>query len=172
MGICPYCGQSAGWLSKEHSACVQKAEQGIEALKAYVADAVLQSRQYGESKVQVDLIVADAAIPQEQVPLAIKEGWSQGAEERSIAQPISDVEFSTISDFYRAAGLQQAEMQKTAGFRSMAFSFLIWTILHDQIDPDRGPIQFNLQAGEVPVFGMANVLVREDKDNKLLCWRL
>ena len=44
----------------------------------------------------------------------------------------------------------------------MAMSFLIWTVLHDQINPYHG-VQFNLQHGEIPVFGIANVLLREER---------
>jgi len=113
--------------------------------------------------VQIDKIVADAAIPEEEVLPAIEEGWSKGAEKRSMSQPISDPEFSALSDVYRAAGLRQDDVRKTAGFRAMAFSFLIWTVLHDQIEPYQGPVQFNLQAGEVPVFGIANVLLSEEQ---------
>src|SRR5229473_3479994 len=112
MSICRYCGQKAGWFSEAHESCIQKSNQGIEALKTCVASAVLQGKQYGEIKVQVDKIVADAAIPQEQVVPAIQEGWNQGAEKRSMAQPISNAEFSAISDVYRAAGLLQDDMRK------------------------------------------------------------
>ena len=37
------------------------------------------------------------------------------------------------------------------------------TVLHDQIDPYHGPVRFNLQHGEIPVFGIANVLLREER---------
>jgi hypothetical protein len=52
---------------------------------------------------------------------------------------------------------------KTPGWYAVRFSFLIWTVLHDQIDPYQGPVLFNLQHGEVPVFGIANVLLREER---------
>ena len=45
----------------------------------------------------------------------------------------------------------------------MFFSWRIWMVLHDQIEPYKGPIQFNLQAGEVPVSGIANVLLSEEQ---------
>jgi hypothetical protein len=163
MTICRYCGQKAGWFSEAHETCIQKANQGIETLKTCVADAMVQGKQFGEIKAQIDKIVADTAIPQERVLPAIKEGWSQGAEKRSMAQPISDPEFSVLSDVYRTAGLTQDDIRKTTGFRSMVFSFLIWTVLHDQIEPYQGPVQFNLHAGEVPVFGIANVLLSEEQ---------
>ena len=163
MSICRYCGEQAGWFSDAHERCTQKSTQGIEALKACVADGVVAVKPYDEIKAQVDEIVADAALSQEQVLPAIQEGWSRGAEKRSIAQPISDPEFSAISDIYRAAGLAQDDVVKTAGFRAMAFSLRIWTVLHDQIEPYQGPIHFNLQSGEVPVVGIANVLMSEEQ---------
>jgi hypothetical protein len=45
----------------------------------------------------------------------------------------------------------------------VGFSFGIWTVLHDQMDPYQGKINFNLQAGEVPFFGFANVLLSEEQ---------
>ena len=45
----------------------------------------------------------------------------------------------------------------------MTFSFLIWTVLHDEITPYTGPVRFNLQHGEVPVFGLANVQLSEER---------
>ena len=85
MSICRYCGQKAGWFSEAHEGCIQKANQGIEALKVCVASAILKDKQFGEIKAQLEKIVADASVPQEQVRPAIKEGWSQGAEKRSMA---------------------------------------------------------------------------------------
>jgi hypothetical protein len=163
MGICRYCGQKAGWFREVHDACVAKANSGIEAIKICVAEAIVQGEQYSEIKRHLDQTTSDSAIPQAELLPAIKDGWSRGAEKRGMAQPISDSEFSSMSDVYRAAGLTPEEMRTTAGFKAIVFSFLIWTVLNDQIEPYQGPIQFNLQTGEVPVFGMANVLVREER---------
>ena len=126
-------------------------------------NAIVEGRKYGEIKEQLDKIVVDSGMEREQIKPAIKEGWSEGAEKRGIGQPISDEEFSAIADVYREAGLTQEEVWKTTGHRAMAFSFLIWTVLNDKIDPYQGPVQFNLQHGEVPVFGIANVLLSEQK---------
>jgi hypothetical protein len=163
MSICRYCGQKAGWFSEAHESCIQRSSQGIEALKTCVADAVIGGKQYDEITAQLDRIAADAAIPQEQVLPAVKEGWSRGAEKRSMAQPISEPEFSAIADIYRAAGLTQDDVLQNAGFRAMVLSHRLWTVLHDQIEPYEGPIHFNLQAGEIPVFGIANVLLSEEQ---------
>lgn len=167
MAICRYCGQKAGWFSEAHDACIRKANNGIEALKTCMADAIIQGKPYSEIKPQLDKTTAESAIPQEQALAAIKEGWSQGVEQRSKAQPIGPGEVLVINDTYRAAGLRDEDItNKTAGFWAMNFSFLIWTVLHDQIDPYKGPIRFQLQPGEIPFFGIANVLVREERTAK------
>jgi hypothetical protein len=72
MAICRYCGEKAGWFSEAHGSCIQKAAQGIEALKQCVADAIVQGKQYPEIKAQLDKIVADSNIPQDQVLPASK----------------------------------------------------------------------------------------------------
>jgi hypothetical protein len=163
MSICRYCGQKAGWFSEAHEGCIQKVNQGIEALSACIANAIVEGKEYAEIEAQLGKVATDAAAPEEEVRRAIKEGWSKGAEKRSIAQPIGEPEFSAISDFYHAAGLTQDDVFKTAGFRAMVFSLQIWTVLNDQISPYQGPIRFNLQEGEVPVSGMANVLLSDEQ---------
>jgi len=163
MSTCRYCGQSAGWFSEAHEGCIQRSNQGIEALKACMENAVAQGMQYGEIRVQLDKIIAYAVIPQEQVLPAIKEGWSRGAEKQGIAHRLSENECSAIMSIFQAAGLTQDDVSETAGFRAVCLSWRIWMVLHDQIEPYKGPIQFNLQPGEVPVFGIANVLLSEEQ---------
>jgi len=167
MGICRYCGQKAGWFKEAHDSCMRMASQGIETIKAKVSLAVAEGKPYGEIKATLDEVIQGSRVPQQQALAAIKEGWSQGAEQRSKAQPISSDEFSAISSFYHAAGFKDEDIRnKTAGFFAMTFGFLIWTVLHHEIEPYQGPIRFQLQHGEVPVFGIANVLVKEERTTR------
>jgi hypothetical protein len=163
MGLCRYCGKKTGWFSDAHEDCIKKTEQAIQNVQTCLADAVVEGKQYTEIEERLKTNAAQLPIPNGQFLSAIKEGWSLGAVKRSIAQPISDSEFSAISEIYRAAGLTQDEVRKTPGFQAMVFSFLIWTVLHDEIDAYQGSINFNLQSGEIPVFGIANVLLSEER---------
>jgi hypothetical protein len=163
MGICTYCHQKAGWFSDAHDACVQKAAKGAETIQTCMANAVVQGKQYDDIAALINKVQGEAAIPQDQVRSALQRGWSDGSDTHCKKQPISLTEFSAISGLYKEAGFQPEDMLKTPGFRAMTLSYLIWTVLHDQIDPYQGPIQFNLQSGEIPVFGMANVLLSEQK---------
>lgn len=163
MGICRYCHQKAGWFADAHDACVQKANAGIESVKLCMADAVVEGKKYSDVSATIDKLSTDAAIPEDQLRAALKEGWSNGAENRSKAQPISGPEFTAIADLYRGAAFEEQEVFKTPGYMAMTFSFLIWTVLHGQVEPYQGRICFNVPAGEIPVFGIANVLVSEQR---------
>jgi len=161
MSVCLYCGQKAGWFSNVHSECAQKANQNIATLKKCVVDAIVQAKKYDDVKQEVNDL--KSGIPQDQFLTAFKEAWSEGAEKRSTAHPISDPEFTDIADFYRGAGITADSARHTSGHFAMLFSFLIWTVLNNEIDPYDGPVKFNLGADEIPVFGIANVLLSEQR---------
>jgi len=162
MGICSYCGQSAGWFHSTHEECVQRAAQGVECLKQTVADAVLSGKRFIDIEPILSSLRTEHQVPDQQAASATKDGWNVGAKERSVKEPISPDEFDTVSDLYNGVGFDE-EIWRTPGGRDMTFSNLIWTVLHDQIIPYGGPIQFNLQHGEIPFFAMANVLISEQR---------
>lgn len=166
MGICRYCHQKAGWFTDAHGACAQKADTGIESVRKCMADAVIEGKHYSDVSATTDKLAADAAIPQDRIRAALKQGWSQGAEQRSKAQPVSDEECQAILDIYRAAGLAAGLKDeewgpRTAAAHALLYSNRTWAVLHDRIRPYEGPIQFNLQTGEVPVWGIANVWLKQ-----------
>lgn len=192
MGICRYCHQKAGWFKDVHDTCAQaawsKVSAGIESLKKCMADAVIEGKHYSNVSATIDKLTADAAIPQEKVRAALKEGWNQGTEQRSKAQPVSAKELQDILDIYRAAGLaasptDETWIPKNAAAHALLYSYRTWTVLHDRIRPYEisnapppgflrneavpgvigtiNPISFNLQAGEVRVWGLANVWLKQ-----------
>ena len=163
MGTCKYCGQKAGFFSDAHPACIEKAKQAIQNMSAGLSTAIAEGKQSNEIKEQVDKTLSGLGIPKEQLMTAFTDGWSAGAKKRSMDKPIDNDEFSKIADVYRAVGLTEDGVRNTSGYRAMAFSFIIWMVLNDKIEPYQGPVQFNLQHKEVPVFGMANVLVKEQR---------
>jgi hypothetical protein len=126
-----------------------------------MAYAVINGNPYSEVSAMVEKRTANFDIPRDLIRAALKNGWSKGAEQRGKAQPMSDQ--GVIRDLYHLAGFTDEEMRLTPGNLALIFSYLIWTILHDQIYPYQGPISFNLQAGEIPFFGVANVLVSEQR---------
>jgi hypothetical protein len=185
MGICRYCHKKAGWFSDVHEDCVQKSNAGMESIRTCVADAVIEGKQYSDISSEIKKLAAKAALSQEQVHGATKEGWDLGAQQRSKAQPLSAQEQTAILNFMDAAGLSQAEIFcKTQGFYAIHLSNVIWQVLHGQITPLKiqyepppgllphekvpgvvgliDPNSFNLQRGEVSVYMNANVLLKQE----------
>jgi hypothetical protein len=146
-----------------HDACAQKANAGIQSVQKCMADAVIEGKHYSDVSATIDKITADAAIPKDQVRSALRDGWSQGAEERSRAQPIGPEELMAMDKIMLDAGFKKEEIQWTVGGWSMDFSIRIWTVLHDQIQPYQGPVNFNVQAGEVPVWGLPNMILKQQR---------
>ncbi len=161
MGTCRYCNQNAGLLREEHGSCVKEANQRLESIENCMAYAVIHGISYSEVSAMVEKRTTNFNIPYDQIRSALKNGWNKGAEQRSIAQPISPVEFNEIDELYREAGFREDEKLALTGTWAEFFSYRIWTLLHDQIEPYQGPISFNLPAGETAFYGIANVLVSE-----------
>jgi hypothetical protein len=161
MGICRYCHQKAGWFTEVHDTCVQKANAAIEAVKNCMSVAVIEGKQYSDISESVNKLATDAGLSLEQLRTAVKDGWNQGAENRSKAEPISAEEMEAMDKILSAAGFTTEEGLWSVGGWAMTFSYLIWTVIHDRIQPSQRQSGFNLQAGEVPVWGMPNVLLKQ-----------
>ncbi len=167
MALCRYCGQKASWFTDVHAACVEMANAGVESIKRLMADAVVEGKKYTDIAATIEKLVARTAIPQDQVRAALKDGWSQGTEQRSKAQqPISPEESEAMDAIWRDAGFKIEESYWTAGGFAMMFSVLVWMVLHDKLEeflrtcPFQGQVNFNLRAREVAVWGLPNVLLK------------
>ena len=142
---------------------MMEVNERIESIENCMAYAVINGSPYSEVSAMVEKRTVNFDIPRDLIRAALKNGWSKGAEQRCKAQPINDGESTAIRNLYIAAGFRDGEMPATAGYLAAVVSYVIWSVLHDQIDPYKGPISFNLQSGEIPVFGLANVLVSEQR---------
>jgi hypothetical protein len=161
MAICRYCRQKAGWFTAAHAACEQRAKAAMELVKTSMASAVIAGKQYSEISGEIDDFVKGSNIPDEWARAALMSGWSQGAEQRSKTQPLSPAEIEVMDKILKDAGFQPEDSYWTAGGMTVVWSLLIWTVLHNKMQHYQGPITFNLHAGELPVWGMPNLLLKE-----------
>jgi hypothetical protein len=163
MGICTYCGAKAGWFSDAHSKCAEKALAGQQEIQQAVKLAVVNNQLLRDLQAAVETIRAQSNVPQTDLISAVMAGWSEGATIRAQAAPLSDGDDSAMEAIFKAYGLTPEQMVKTEGFLQMAASLILWHVLHDSIIPYEGPVRFNLQRGEVAVFGIANVVLSEER---------
>lgn len=163
MSVCKYCGERAGWFSDAHEDCKLRAAQGVESLKTEVGKAVMDGRKYEEIADKIHSIIADDHVPEQDARAALKQGWSDGAVSKALKQPVTPEEFEAIWRFYQQAGYTQDEVVKLPGHMQACFSWLLYQVLHGEIVPYDGPVQFNLQHGEIAVFGFGSIILYEER---------
>jgi hypothetical protein len=126
----------------------------------------MTGKHYEDVSALLSKIATQSLIPHDQIMTVMKDAWSRGAVELAMKQPMDDSALSLSSSIFKGYGLTDRDMVKTAGFRNTVFSFILYTVLHDAIEPYEGPVSFNLATGEIPIFGIANVLLSEDKTSR------
>ncbi len=173
MAICTYCGQSAGWFRHVHPACVRRAADGTQALETTTAKALVAGKCYLDVKPELEKLIAQARIPHADAWTAIKAGWNSGAARKSIERPISRDQFDAMETFYRDAGLERqvpdpyargktcSDFSSNPAWRQMWRSEVLWNLLHDTILFPEDGHDFNLQAGEIGVYYIFDVLLKE-----------
>jgi hypothetical protein len=163
MSSCLYCGNKCGWFSTTHDECFQRAEQGKKLLDSAIYAALVSGKRYEDVGASLSKISAEHLIPHDEVITVMKEAWSRAAVERAMKEPLNEAEFNLTWRIPEGYGLTKQDLVSLAGFRNSCFSYILFTVLHDAIDPYQGPIRFNMSADEVPIFGFANVLLSEDR---------
>jgi hypothetical protein len=168
MGICRYCGQKAGLFSDAHAACATSSVQKCDDIASVLASMISECKPRPNApetfyqtiaramaagvKSQVDRIAHQ--IPADELRKALMRGWSAGAEELALKEPVSEGQFCVVCELYRAMGFSQQEVKRTDGYMAQYFSLLLWAVM---VNGDPTPFasehkhQFNLRSGEVPL---------------------
>jgi hypothetical protein len=93
------------------------------------------------------------------------QGWSTGAEQVAVAEPLRPDRHSVMSELYKLMGFTDQDMRGTDGFISAIFSMLLWAVMVHG-DPtslacvSRHP--FNLRSGETPLFFFGSVVYAKE----------
>lgn len=182
MGVCQYCGQSAGWFSDVHEVCVRSGQEGSEKIASLIAAtlekplppelpdldewySLFGQMLWAEVKRQIDSIATEHRTPANHLRVALRVGWSQGAEKVATAGPMRPDRLSVSKNVYRAMGFTDQEMRATDGFIAQVFSTLLWSVMVHG-DPSkianvpRHP--FNLRPGETPLFFFGSVVYSKE----------
>lgn len=110
MGTCKYCGRNAGWLSKAHSECKSKHNQGVNDFKAVVSNyftgrAAAVDVQNSTNRLKVNVFLSEEDICQ----VADEEIRHYTA---SIHRPFSPVSMRLMDDFLNAIGLPYSRVNR------------------------------------------------------------
>lgn len=158
MALCLYCGRKIYWFSNVHGRCAENAQKGYSRLVAEVAAAVNADKSFADARPALDRIVAEHNVLSHQIHNAVKEGWANAAEQIGLIEPLNTHRHSTMMHFYQEAGIPAKEIAATDGFKTAAFSMMLWFVMTGKPIPSEHPHPFNLDKGEIPLAFFGSVV--------------
>jgi hypothetical protein len=172
MGNCRICGQSAGWFSDSHEACIATAQAGVNEIKTIVSSAVAETMQDKTPDVQsaVEQVRLAKLVPADQVRTAVMESWSAAASEAALREPLSADKNDALTKIYKNLGLTSQEMKRCEGFRATVLSFILWAIVNDDENVFTNAMvsqnPFNLKSEEIPIAFFGSVVYSQETTTK------
>jgi hypothetical protein len=169
MGMCEYCGTSAGWFSSGHPACVAKVESAAKAVNAFVVETLLGGGMLADLILGVEKILSDNNIKEQYVHNALMDGLDAGIGQFSKRAPISNDDYSRMKVICGAYGAESPdELKRNMSLRhfgtiDMDPSNILWQAQNNCLQNWPNPV-FNLQRGEIlcyQVGGVTAILAEE-----------
>jgi hypothetical protein len=166
MGVCRYCGKSAGVFRHEHSACREQYRAGW----ARIVELAFTGIQTGANADELEHLLPELArsslIPAERVKEALAQGWSKAVDIFLEDHSLSVEEETRLTTFSSHFQLEPADLNRTGAFVRVGQAHILRYVLAGELPPDPGPIAnlpFNLQKGEALVSLSADVKYYEDR---------
>lgn len=184
MGICKFCGESAGWFKEVHAACADSCREGCEDIVGAVSSTIkdklqlpaghpetpdwyagFASKIWIELKQTVDQLTIEHRVPPDYVRKALRKGWSTGTHDLAVAEPMNPNLWSVITRLDGLMGFTDQDLRSTDGFLAASFSMLLWSVMiHGDPTPFASvqPHPFNLQAGEILLIFLGSVVYSKE----------
>lgn len=184
MGICRYCGQSAGWFRDVHNTCAISCRQGCEKVTSVVASTIKEkvnlptghpdtedwysefaSQLWSDLQRTVQKLTSEHSIPSDDLRKALKEGWSTGSQELAIAEPLPTDKLAIMVTLYRLMGFSDADVSGTDGFITANLSRVLWSVMvsgNPSLLASVHPHPFNLNGVEIPLIFLGSVVYSKE----------
>jgi hypothetical protein len=146
MGMCEYCGTSAGWFSSSHPACVAKIESTAKTVNAFVVETLLGGGMLSDLILGVQKILSDNNTNEQYVQDAILDGLDTGIGQFSKKVPISNDDYVRMKAICESFGYKTSV--KRVGSLDSALSNILWQAQNDCLEHWPDPL-FNLHRGEI-----------------------
>ncbi|ABF42394.1 hypothetical protein Acid345_3393 [Candidatus Koribacter versatilis Ellin345] len=167
MASCRFCGKKAGLFKHEHEECALDHSEAMRNFPLSIETALTSGKTIAEAGSGLDEIAEKGRLTSTEKWQLFTEVWNRVVRVIAMESPLSPDQYSALEHFYNESKMSADAVQSTAGGRAAILSFLLWTVYHDQIDPYRGPVNFNTKDDEVAVFGMANIYLLEERAQRV-----
>lgn len=154
MGMCEYCGTSAGWFSSSHPACVGRVESTAKTVNAFVVETLLGGGTLADLTLGVQKILSDNNTKQQYVHGSLMDGLDAGISQFSKKAPISNDDYTRIKaicagfDAESADAIKRNMSLRHFGKIDMELSNVLWQAQNDCLQHWPGSM-FNLHRGEI-----------------------
>jgi|SRR5581483_425339 len=169
MGNCKFCGESAGFLSSEHTECEQLHENGKEQIGAEVSKALSPSGSLETLQSHLTEIAQDSYISDHERQTLLVQGWTD-AVSRCLEDGILDESEETrLVEFKNHFSLTESDLDANGAFTRIVKAGVIRDILNGVI-PRRIKVEanlpINLQKNEEVVWVFPGCEYLEDKTRR------
>ncbi len=169
MGVCIYCGQSAGFLRRKHRECEEKHHVGWEQMIQLSKNAALGESPSDGLIQQLEVLAKQSFIPTWRVREAMLAGWEQAVSYFLEDGNLDPHEEAQLVKFARDFNFTREELNKN-GFHSMLIKGAVLRELMEGKCPNRfqptGRLPFNFQKNESLIWAFDNVRYYEEKTRR------
>jgi hypothetical protein len=172
MGICKYCGQTAGLFRKKHIECEKKYNHGWQQMVQLVYDAVLGNTVNHELEKKLNEIAEASYIKPYQIKETILAGWEKTVEHLLDDGNLDEDEEKRLISFISHFQLSQDALDRNGAYSKIVKGAILRDLMNGKIPEKRVKIEgdsklhFNFQKSEKLIWWFTNVAYYEDKTRR------
>ncbi len=169
MGICTYCGQSAGFLRSKHKECVEKYHKGWADMTELARNAVIGKVDLDTIETKLSDIAKNHYVSGDKIRLALTNGWENAVDVYLEDGILNTEEESKLTSFAERFSFGQSDLDSKGKYTGVVKSGVIRDLTEGKI-PKRinisGQLPFNLQKTESLIWVFPSVSYYEDKTRR------
>lgn len=166
MGVCAYCGKSAGFLRSSHRGCREAHDRAFAGIVDRVAGAGRRASGAEELRTEIDAAAKSGRLDAPTLRKAVVAGWERAVEHAFADGVLSADEERTLAGLAKRFRLSPEELDGNGAWTRMAKGAALRDVLNGEI-PERaniaGRLPFNFQKSERLVWVFENTEYLEDK---------
>lgn len=166
MGVCAYCGKSAGFLRSSHRDCREAHDRAVSGIADRVAGAGLRASEADGLMTEIDAAAKRGRLDAAALRKAIVAGWERAVEHAFADGVLSADEEQALSGLAKRFNLSGEELDGNGAWTRLVEGAVLRDVLDGNV-PERmdvaGRLPFNFQKSERLVWLFENTEYLEDK---------
>ncbi len=166
MGVCKYCGQSAGLLKSQHKECETKHHDNFAQMVNLTKEAIVENKDFPHLNSQLIHLSKSGYVSKNEIKQAVLCGWSNAVEaflDDGVLSPEEEANVEAFQSFFK---FTQDDLNHDSSYTKVAQAATLRDILDSKI-PERiklvDDLPFNLIKSEQIVWVFSDVDYYEEK---------